>query len=445
VKESAYKDYLLAVLLSLLAFNVVDRLALGLVLQDIKTDLQLSDTYLGLLSGVAFALFYSVMGIPIARWADRGNRVTVIGVTTSIWTVMVALCGTATNFVQLVLIRIGVAIGEAGCVPPAHSLIADHFSRAERPRAVAMFMLGGALSGVIGYFFAGWLAELFGWRTMFVLLSLPGVVLAPLAWLTLREPRLQRALAAEPRSADPRAAVSEPQPRFWEVCWEIWRNRTLRHLLFFSSIASFFAYGIGQWQPAFFIRNYNLATGELGTWFAVIHGGGGLLGTYLGGELASRRAANNEVLQLKTMALAYCSFAALAVVTYMTTSRYVAFASMGLAAMGGTATTAPLFAMIQTLVAPRMRATSIAILSFMANLIGMGLGPLMVGMLSDSLGASVGAESLRYALLAMSPGYCWGAWHLWRASRTVSGDVLGVERAHAESCANKGIALNSST
>src|SRR5687768_16882052 len=186
-----YKVYLLVLLLVICAFNYIDRLALGLVLQDIKVDLSLTDTQLGLLSGIAFALFYSIMGIPIARWADRGNRVAIITFTTALWSAAVALCGVASNFVQLLLIRIGVAVGEAGCTPPAHSLIADYFTRAERPRAVAIYMLGGQLS-VVGYLWAGWLNELYGWRVTFMLLGLPGLGLAALAWLTLREPRLGR-------------------------------------------------------------------------------------------------------------------------------------------------------------------------------------------------------------------------------------------------------------
>src|SRR6185437_4791114 len=151
------KRYLLAVLLAILAFNYVDRLALGLMLQDLKADMHLSDTQLGLLTGFGFAVFYSFMGIPIARWADRGNRITIIALSTGIWCAMVALCGAAKSFTQLLLVRIGVAIGEAGAVPPAHSLIADHFTRAERPRAVAIYMLGGSFSTIIGYFGAGWL------------------------------------------------------------------------------------------------------------------------------------------------------------------------------------------------------------------------------------------------------------------------------------------------
>src|SRR5882762_8997075 len=175
MKASVYKKYLLVLLLVILAFNYVDRLTLGLLLQDIKVDLSLSDTQLGFLSGISFALFYSVMGIPIARWADRGNRVTIISITTVLWSAAVALCGVAGSFPQLLLIRIGVAVGEAGCIPPAHSLIADYFTRAQRPRAVAMYMLGSTLSMLIGYYLAGWLNAHYGWQTMFKLLAVPGI------------------------------------------------------------------------------------------------------------------------------------------------------------------------------------------------------------------------------------------------------------------------------
>ena len=149
MKKPTYRYYLLGVALLILAFNYVDRLALGLLLQNIKEELHLSDTQLGLLTGIAFAAFYSIMGIPIARWADRGNRVTIITVTTALWSVAVAACGLAGSFLQLLLIRVGVGVGEAGCVPPANSLIADYFARAERPRAVAIYMLGSPLSVVI--------------------------------------------------------------------------------------------------------------------------------------------------------------------------------------------------------------------------------------------------------------------------------------------------------
>ena len=413
-----YRQYLLTVLLIVLAFNYVDRLAFGLLLQDIKLDLQLSDTQLGLLSGIAFALFYSAMGIPLARWADRGDRIAIITLTTALWSAAVAFCGMASSFIQLLLIRVGVAVGEAGCIPPAHSLIADHFTRDERPRAVSIYMLGKPLSMVIGYFLAGWLNEIYGWRITFMLLGAPGSVLAVLVWFTLREPRLDsRVPLLEHRP------LSDSQPPLREVFKTLWSNVTFRHLLVGFSISMFFNYGIGQWQPAFFIRSHGLQTGELGSAFALIWGGGGLLGTYLGGALAARYAAGNEPLQLKAAGVMFCFFALAFVAIHATDNVYVAFASMTLAAVGSYTINGPFFATMQTLVPQRMRAVAIAIIYLFANLIGMGLGPVAAGALSDALRPWAGEDSLRYALLALSPGYLWAGWHLWQAGRTVTRDL----------------------
>lgn len=420
---------MLGVLLVIMAFNFVDRLATGLMLQSIKLDLNLTDTQLGLLTGIAFALFYSLMGIPIARLADRGNRVTIISVTTALWSIAVALCGAVTGFTQLLVVRVFVGVGEAGCIPPAHSLIADYFNRTERPKAVSIYMLGGPLSTVIGYFFGGWLNVLYGWRATFMLLGVPGLVLGALAKLTLREPRYPLVSSITHRRDVDQSDVStnEAAPSLRQVFTTLWRSLTFRHLLFSFSILYFFGFGILQWQPAFFIRSYGLKSGEVGTWFAVIYGLGGILGIRLGGEWATRYAANNETLQLKGTALAYAIVGTFSVLIYLSFNRYVAFAAMAVISIGGGAANAPLFATIQTLIPQRMRAVSIAAVYLCANLVGLGLGPLAAGALSDSLRHLLGNESLRYALLLLSPGYIWGGWHLWRASKTVLGDMQLVQ------------------
>jgi MFS transporter, Spinster family, sphingosine-1-phosphate transporter len=198
-------------------------------------------------------------------------------------------------------------------------------------------------------------------------------------------------------------------------------------VLFCLSVCAFFNAGIVQWLPVFFIRSYGLKTGELGTWFAVIYGFGGLLSIYYGGELASRRAANNERLQLKAIAIAYSVLGALNVIVYLSTNRYLAFACLALAGVGGAAANGPLFATVQSLVPDRMRAMSIALIYLLSNLIGLGLGPLAVGALSDAFNLCFGDKSLRYALLAMCPGYLWGAWHLFLASKTVTRDVESMD------------------
>jgi len=418
MRPTSYRNYLLAVLLLTLALNSVDRLALGLVLQNIKADLHLSDTQLGILSGIAFALFYSVMGVPIARWADRGNRVAIVSITTILWSAAMALCALAGNFAQLLLIRVGVAVGEAGCVPPAHSLIPDYFTRAERPRAVAIYTVGGTLGAVVGYFLAGWLNEFYGWRITFMLIGLPGLPLAALAWFSLKEPR-----------RGPHAPVTPAeQARLKVVALTLWDNPTFRRLLFCLCMIAFFGNGILQWQPVFFIRSYGLATGELGTWFAVIFGLGGIVGSYAGGALASRYAAQNERLQLMVIAVGYGALTMIEAGAFWSHNRLVAFGLTGIGAAAGAMITGPLFATIQTLVPERMRATSIALIYLFSNLIGMGLGPLLAGILSDVLRPVFAQESLRYSLLLLCPGYLWAARQLWLASRTVMADLAAAQR-----------------
>lgn len=441
MKESAYKRYLLGLLLVILAFNQLDRIALGIVLQDIKIDLQLTDTQLGFLTGIAFAFFYAVMGIPIARWADRGNRITIISVTAALWSIAVALCGFAASFVQLMWLRIAVAVGEAGCMPPAHSLIADEFTREERPRAVARYMLGVPLALTIGFFVAGWLNEFYGWRMTFVILGLPGLALAALVAFSLREPRKlgmhtgarERAASAGPHelatnpgarelSAGTASYESVPPPGILEVLRTLWSSLAFRHLLLCFSVWFFFAYGLLQWLPAFFIRSHGMRTGELGSWFGLVWGAAGGLGVYVGGELATRYAAGQERKQLTGCALAFSFFAVLTAVAFMARDRHLAFAALAVASLGGNMAQGPMLATTQMLVEPRMRAMSIAIVYLFANLIGMGFGPLAAGMLSDALRPACGEESLRYALVMLCPGYFWAAWHLWRAGKAIAHD-----------------------
>jgi MFS family permease len=427
MNEHAYKRYLLGVLLLAYAFNTNDRLMFGIALQDIKVDLSLSDTQLGLLTGIAFALFYSVVGLPIARWADRGNRVRIMALATALWSAAMALCAAAGNFWHLLLIRIFVAVGEAGLVPPAHSLIADHFNRPERPRAVAIFNLGGPLSALLGLLLAGWLIELYGWRATFVALGLPGVVLAILIALTLREPRWDSPPAPAIPDRSEQASSSSVRPTLHEVAMTLWRNVTFRHLLLGLSITSFFSSGIAQWNPAFLMRSYGMSSTELGAWLALIYGALGLVGMYLGGNSASKYAARNERGQLKAVSIAYVGFGVFSAAAYLSPNPYLTLALMGLAALGTFAVVGPLFATIQTLIPQRMRAMSIAVLLLFTSLIGTGLGPLAVGVMSDALHAWTGQESLRYALAALTPGYLWCGWHFRRASQTVTRELQAIQ------------------
>jgi MFS family permease len=366
------------------------------------------------------------MGVPIARWADRGNRITIIATTSALWSVMILFCAAAGNFLQLLTARIGVAVGEAGCIPTANSLIATHFTRAQRAKATAFFLLGGPLSALIGYLLAGWLNELYGWRLTFLFLASPGVFLAVLARATLRDPRSNGSPSAS--TEDGRQAQLiwnsvNARSGIGDVFRILSRNPTYRNLVYGFACMSFFSYGLSKWQPAFFIRSHGLGTAELGAWLTFVFGVGGLIGTYLGGELTSRLYAGREEFQLELIALVYAAFGVLSLLVYQSNDHRIAFGLMFIVAVGGGLALAPLFAILQSLVPERMRATSIALIYLLANLVGMGLGPLAVGIISDGLNPSFGSDSLRYALSLFCPGYFIGAWFFFRASATVHFDM----------------------
>jgi predicted MFS family arabinose efflux permease len=410
----------LAMLTIICTFNSVDGAVLSLVLQDIKAEFSVTDAQMGVLTGIAFSIFYATLGIPLARWADRGNRVTILAVCTAFGGAAAALCATATSFIYLLLVRIAVAAGDAGFLPAANSLLADYFPREQRARACAIFFLHRPLSLFIGFFLAGWINELYGWRVAFAVLGIPGIVLAALAWPILKEPR--RRAKGGPDSITPEALpeTADSVPTLGQVASTLWSNRAFRHLLMCFALSSFFGVGIGVWQATFFVRSFGMSTGELGTWFALTSGIGGLIGIYLGGELATRYAAGNERLQLVAIAIAFCVFAFIKALVYVSPTLSVAFAFVAISQVGALAANGPLLGTIQTLIPDRMRAMSIALLFLAANLIGAGLGPVVAGALSDALRPTFGDESLRYALLALCPGYLWAAWHVWQASRRVA-------------------------
>jgi len=416
-----YGRYLLGLLVVVLTCNYQERALTNLALESIKTDLRLSDVQLGLVSGFGFALFYSVLGIQIARWADASDRVRLLGVTTALWGVMVALCGAAGSFSTLLLLRAGVGIGEAGCIPIANSLISDHFERGERPRALSVFMIGGWLSMITGYFLGGSLIERLGWRLAFVALGLPGIPLAYLALRTLHEPRKFRVSGLEDRLAPTRGGG--PPPTFRPMLAVLWSSRTFRHLLLAFCGLLLFAQGIWQWQAVYLLRAFHVPVGELGRALALAAGVPGVIGGILGGELAARWAPANERLQLRGMALAVAAFALISACVYLSSSLLEALVLLGVATLGGATVNGPLFATVQAVVPTHLRASAIAIIYLFANLIGMGLGPFIAGALSDAMRSWAGTDSLRIALLLLCPGYLLVSWLLWRGSRSVMKDI----------------------
>lgn len=281
----SYRNYLLTSLVVLYAFNSVDSVAIGIALQSIKVSLHLTDTQLGLLTGIAFTLFYAGFGLPMGRWADRGNRIAVLSVTRLLWAVFVILTGRATSFLELLVIRAGTAVGESGCLPPAYSLISEYFSREERPRALGFFYLGLPFASIIGYVASGWLLQAYGWRVMFTIIGLPGILLGLITKLTLREPRKQR--------SPPIAQSMHTQASFRQALRSLYRNATYRNVLLALVVSYFFTCN-AQWQLTYFVREYGLKSGVLGTWFAIIYGIPALFGTVAGGLIASRWAETND-------------------------------------------------------------------------------------------------------------------------------------------------------
>ena len=424
LSRSTYKHYVIGALLVVYTFNFVDRQILSLLIQPIKDELQLSDTQLGFLSGLAFAFFYTTLGIPIARLADRRNRVSIISICLALWSGMTALCGLAGNFWHLLLARIGVGIGEAGCTPPAHSVIADYFPRAERSRALSIYMLGIPLGILVGYLVGGWVNELYGWRIAFFTLGIPGVLLAVFVKLTLREPARGRVDGLENHR--------EPVPTLREVLSYLWRQSSFRHLVIANVIIAFMNQGVFQWMPAFFIRSYGMTTGELGTWLALTHGVGGLIGIYLAGLLTGRYGEGNEHRQTRVIAIATVMVMPSALIIFLSTDKYLALWMQLPIALFALFFLGPLFGLVQSLASLRMRATASALVLLIVNLIGHGFGPQLVGLVSDLLSPLFYREALRYSLVLFSLLPLWAAWHFLLAGRTIRADIQAVSERQKE-------------
>jgi MFS transporter, Spinster family, sphingosine-1-phosphate transporter len=423
-----YKRYLLLVLMVGLTFTYLDRQVIGLATQQLKDDLHLTDSELGFLTGFAFALFYSLLGFPIARLADRGNRVTLLAMTTALCGLAMAMCGLAANFFQLLLIRIGVAIGETGFIPTANSLIASYFDRTRRAKALATYFLGSSLSVVIGYLLGGWLLQSYGWRKTFAIMGAPGIAVAAVMGLVLREPRrasFRSIPPTQPTVTIPKEPSAQPHVSLREALRVILRIPTYRQLLYSNSVSAFFDFGRFLWLPAFYMRSFHLDARTVGMMFAVVFGGFGLIGCYLGGWLITRYIANDERLQLRCVAGMFVLNTVLAVWSCWTLSSALSFAISAIGSVVSAMTAPPTFSILQSLIPERLRAQGTAFLLLASSLIGMGLGPWLAGVLSDLLHASLGEESLRYTLVVLSFGFLWCAWHTWRGGDTVAQDLAG--------------------
>ncbi len=370
-----------------------DRNVISVLLEPIKQEFKVSDTALGFLGGFCFALFYTVAGLPVARWADRGNRRTVITLALTIWSAMTLCCGFARTFWQLAIARIGVGAGESGAIPPAQSLIVDYYPSSRRATAIAIFTSAAFAGNLLGLGLGGYVAAVYGWRNAFLLGGVPGLLLAILARLTLAEPRLQHPGLVN---------ASGKQETTKETMSALVRKRSFLYALGGCLVYFLFAYGVLTFIPSFLIRSLHLSLAEVSVAYALVAASGSLIGT-LGGGWLSDRLGRRDVRWLAWLAAIACGLTAPLFLAAFSAERLSAFlAAAFFANLLLTAGVPSIFSAIHAVCGARRRATAIALIYFSASLVGGGMGPMATGALSDALRAVYGENSLRYSLMMMT-------------------------------------------
>lgn len=381
---------LLAVLFLVSTSNYLDRYVISVVLESIKQEFQVSDTMLGLLSGFSFSIFYAVFGIPVARWADRGNRRTIITFALTAWSLMTMVCGLAQTFWQLALARVGVGVGESGAIPPAQSLIADYFPPERRATAIAIFTSAGTAGYLLGFGAGGYMAATYGWRSTFLLAGAPGLLLALIARFALAEPRQHLGF----QQSGPAESMSQTLAR-------------LRHKKsYVYAVASFalyflFAYGTLIFIPSFLVRVLHVPLARASMTFGGVSAAATVIGTLGSGWLADR-LARHDVRWLAWLPAGACMLAIPFFLMAFATSDFRIFTPLAFVGMLLLSAHPSGYTAIHTLCGSRRRAMAIAIVFFSSTLFGGGFGPLVTGAVSDALSSAYGAEGLRYALMMMT-------------------------------------------
>jgi MFS family permease len=414
---SRHRYYVLAMVLAAYALNTIDRNIINILQQSIKVEFGLADWQLGLMTGAVFAFFYSTLGLPAARLIDKGvARTWVMSGAVALWSVMTALCGAAQSYGQLLLARAGVGIGEAACGPSALTLISDYFPLKQRARAMGIFALGVPIGSLAGLGIGGWAAQAYGWRAALMIVGIPGLVLALLFRLTVREPARGQ--------ADGRQEAFEPMTMGQVLCVAL-RNRSLVQLTIAASLASFASVAGLIWFPSFFMRSFGLGPAQVGAYWGLMAGVTGIAGSLLAGWLTDRLGARTPraMMLIPGAAMAVClPFVLLAV---STDSWRLAFAYLTVPAMVAGFWLPPMMTMGQSLSPLPMRALMASFLGFALCMMGYGVGPLVMGGLSDAFTAMTGssADGLRWALAATAVVYPWSALHFWLGSRAIERDL----------------------
>jgi predicted MFS family arabinose efflux permease len=415
VLSQAARRYAMVILAIVYMFNFVDRQILAILLPQIRDEFGTSDAYLGFLSGTAFALFYVTLGVPIAQYADRCNRRNLIAASVALWSAMTALSGLAANIWHLTAARIGVGIGEAGCSPPAHSMISDYFPPEKRSTAMGFYTLGISAGIMTAYLAGGWVAQNIGWREAFFVVGIPGLILAAIVRFTVQEPK---------RGASESRATGLEQPRLIEVVRFLAARRSFIHMAMAAGLSTFVGYSVIGFLPSFMVRSFNMELAELGRWLGLILGISGGAGFFFGGYFADHLGRGSHRKAFNFIALTILVSAGILAMTFLAKNSKTALLMFILPAATMNVYLAPVLSQAQSLVALRMRATTSALVLLIINVIGLAFGPLLTGMLSDALGPTLGEESMRYALLIVTLAILpWAVWHYYCAGKWIDGDL----------------------
>lgn len=403
-------NLILAFLLIAYIFNFLDRQILGILLEPIKEDLKFTDSELGILTGPAFALVYSLFGIPLAIAADRTSRSGVVTASLVAWSGFTALCGTASSFTQLFLFRLGVGLGEAGGVAPSYALIADRFPAARRGRAMAIFSLGVPIGLGLGAILGSWIASTFDWRTAFITMGLAGLLLAPLFKFVVRDPPRSPGTSAPTfRQLGAAFPIVARKPSFWLMA-------------FAASLSSLCGYGLATWVASILIRSFGMSLMGAGQFLGSLLLIGGTLGVFMGGWLADRLGANDRRWYAWLPAVAWLITAPLYAAGLMSDDLTIVWLLLLLPNALNILWLGPVTTAVQHLVAPQMRATASGAFLLINNLIGLGVGPYLIGRISDGLREAYGVDSLRMAALAVLVFYLIAAFLMYLASRKLAAD-----------------------
>lgn len=393
-----YRYLVVIVLAVVYTFNFMDRQIMSILQEPIRKELGLSDTQLGMLTGLAFALFYTTFGVLLAWAADRYKRIWIMAASCAVWSLFTALCGMATNFVQLALSRVVVGIGEAGGSPPSYSLISDYFPPKERGVGLAIYSLGVPIGSMLGAALGGAVAAHYGWRMAFIAVGLPGLLLALVMLLLVREPKRG---GLDPLLAG--ATAHDPAPPMLVAIAGFFANRTLVLTAVSSALSAFVGYAMLNWNPSLLIRVKGMSLGEVSAYYSLVLGITGIIGTFGAGWLVDRLSLKDRRWYAWVPAIAFTlTVPALAGLLWAPTWP-IALLCLAVPSLLNNMYLAPALTVVQNAVPPARRTMSGAILLFVLNLVGLGGGPLYVGYISDHAKAQYGEHSLLIGFAALFP------------------------------------------